>query len=98
MAQCWAHARRKLREVYDRDGSEIAAEGLRQIADLYAIEAETKSMCPGNRLAVRATLTFPWSQPSAIGWPHSVHVSPENPASARSSLTSPTTGRVCKHS
>ncbi len=55
VAQCWAHARRKLREVHDRDGSEIAAEGLRQIADLYAIEAEIEGMCAGNRLAVRAT-------------------------------------------
>jgi len=25
VAQCWAHARRKLKEVFDRDGSEIAA-------------------------------------------------------------------------
>ena len=25
VAHCWAHARRKLREVFDRDGSEIAA-------------------------------------------------------------------------
>ena len=32
VAHCWAHARRKLKEVYDRDGSEIAAEGLRRIA------------------------------------------------------------------
>ena len=30
----WAHARRKLKEVvFDRDGSEIAAEGLRRIAE-----------------------------------------------------------------
>jgi hypothetical protein len=29
VAHCWAHARRKLKEVFDRDGSEIAAEGLR---------------------------------------------------------------------
>lgn len=33
MAHCWAHARRKLKEVFDRDGSEIAAEGLRSIAE-----------------------------------------------------------------
>ncbi len=59
VAQCWAHARRKLREVYDRDGSEIAAEGLRQIADVYAIEAEIKGMCPGSRLAVRAKRSAP---------------------------------------
>ncbi|WP_331716676.1 IS66 family transposase [Paracoccus aminovorans] len=31
LAHCWAHARRKLKEVFDRDGLEIAAEGLRQI-------------------------------------------------------------------
>ena len=59
VAQCWAHARRKLREVYDRDGSEIAAGGLRQIADLYAIEADIKGMCADNRLAVRATRSAP---------------------------------------
>jgi len=59
VAQCWAHARRKLREVYDRDGSEIAAEGLRQIAELYAIEAETKGMCASSRLAARATRSAP---------------------------------------
>ena len=59
VAQCWAHARRKLREVYDRDGSEIAAEGLQKIADLYAIEAEIKGMCSGNRMAVRAARSAP---------------------------------------
>lgn len=59
MVQCWAHARRKLREVYDRDGSEIAAEGLRQIADQYAIESEIKGMCAESRLAVRATRCAP---------------------------------------
>lgn len=59
VAQCWAHARRKLREVHDRDGTEIAAEGLRQIANLYAIEVEIKGMCPSNRLAIRATRSAP---------------------------------------
>ena len=28
LAYCWAHSRRKLREIYDSSGSEIAAEGL----------------------------------------------------------------------
>jgi hypothetical protein len=32
VAHCWAHARRKLKEAFDRDGSEIEAEGLRRIA------------------------------------------------------------------
>jgi len=32
LAYCWAHARRKLHDIYQKDGSEIAAEGLRRIA------------------------------------------------------------------
>lgn len=38
IAHCWAYARRKLKEIFDRDGSEIAAEGLRRIAELYVVE------------------------------------------------------------
>ncbi len=71
----WAHARRKLREVHDRDGSGIAAEGLRQIADLYTIEAEIKGMCPDNRLAVRATRSAPLVAAFANGWQHSARIS-----------------------
>ena len=37
VAHCWAHARRKLKETFDRDGSDFAAEGLRQTAELCAI-------------------------------------------------------------
>jgi len=32
LAYCWAHTRRKLHDIYQKDGSEIAAEGLRRIA------------------------------------------------------------------
>ena len=35
---CWAHARRKLKEVHDRDGSPIAKEELKRIAKFYKIE------------------------------------------------------------
>ena len=59
VAHCWAHARRKLKEVFDRDGSELAAEGLRQIAELYRIEAEIRGMGPGQRLSARQTRTAP---------------------------------------
>ena len=59
MAQCWAHVRRKLREIYDRDGSEIAAEGLRRIAELYAIEASIKGCSPQERLAARKAHSAP---------------------------------------
>ena len=52
VAHCWAHERRKLKEVFDRDGSEIAAEGLRRIAEFYRIETEIRGMGPGQRLSV----------------------------------------------
>ncbi len=38
LAYCWAHARRKLKEVHDRDGSPIAKEGLKRISKFYKIE------------------------------------------------------------
>ena len=59
VAHCWAHARRKLKEVFDRDGSEIAAEGLRRIAELYRIEAEIRGLGPGQRLSARQARSAP---------------------------------------
>ena len=59
LAFCWAHARRKLREVFDSDKSEIAAEGLRRIAEFYAIEADIRGAPPGRRLAARRARTVP---------------------------------------
>ena len=59
VAHCWAHARRKLKEVFDRDGSEIAAEGLRRIAELYRIEVEIRGMGPGQRLSARQARSAP---------------------------------------
>jgi len=58
-AHCWAHARRKLKEIFDRDGSEIAAEGLRRIAEFYAVEADIRGISPGQRLSARQTRTAP---------------------------------------
>lgn len=59
VAYCWAHARRKLKEIFDRDGSEIAAEGLRQIARIYAIEKEIRGTPPGQRLSARQARSAP---------------------------------------
>ena len=56
---CWAHARRKLKEIFDRDGSEIAAEGLRWIAEFYKIEADIRGAAPGQRLSARQARTAP---------------------------------------
>ena len=57
VAHCWAHARRKLKEIFDRDGSEIAAEGLRRIAEFYAVEADIRGVSPGQRLSARQART-----------------------------------------
>lgn len=59
VAHCWAHARRKLKEIFDRDGSEIAPEGLHRIAELYRIEAEIRGMGPGQRLSARQVRSAP---------------------------------------
>lgn len=59
VAHCWAHARRKLKEVFDRDGSDIAAEGLRRIAELYAVEADIRGTSAGQRLSARQARSLP---------------------------------------
>ena len=62
LAYCWAHCRRRLREIYDSSGSEIAAEGLRRIAELYAIEAEIRGSSAERRLAERQARSAPLVQ------------------------------------
>ena len=59
VAHCWAHARRKLKEVFDRDGSEIAAEGLRRIAEIYAVEKDIRGTSPGQRMSARQARSAP---------------------------------------
>ena len=56
---CWSHARRKLCEIHDSHRSTIAAEGLRRIAAMYAIEKEIRGEPPEVRLAVRQARTAP---------------------------------------
>lgn len=41
-AACWAHARRKFFEIHQAQGSPIAAEALKRIAALYAIEGKVR--------------------------------------------------------
>ena len=59
LAYCWAHARRKLKEVHDRDGAPIAAEGLKRIKAFYKIETEIRGQSAKNRRAVRQEKTAP---------------------------------------
>ena len=56
---CWAHCRRKLHDIYKSDGSPIAAEGLRRIAELYALEDKIRGRSAQQRLAVRKARSAP---------------------------------------
>ena len=53
LAACWAHARRKFYDVQKATGSPIAAEALRRIAGLYAIETEIRGCRANERRRVR---------------------------------------------
>ena len=59
LCHCWAHARRKLCEIHDSHRSPVAAEGLRRIAEMYAIEKEIRGEPPEVRLAGRQARTAP---------------------------------------
>ena len=53
LAYCWAHTWRKPHDIHQKDGCEIAAEGLRRIAQIYKIEASVRGRSPEERLAAR---------------------------------------------
>jgi transposase len=53
LAACWAHARRKFYEVHEATGSPLAAEALRRIAELYAIEKTIRGQPAATRQGVR---------------------------------------------
>ena len=59
LAECWAHARRGLKEVFDSSASPIARAGLQRIARLYAIEERIRGEEPATRQAVRWTESAP---------------------------------------
>jgi hypothetical protein len=50
---CLAHLRRKFFDLHAANGSPVAAEALRRIAQLYAIEQQAKHCAPAARLALR---------------------------------------------
>ena len=58
-AACWAHARRKLFEVYEATKSPIAQEALLRIQALYAIEAEITGKSATERQAERQARSVP---------------------------------------
>jgi transposase len=59
LAACWAHARRKFYDVQQATGSPIAAEALRRIADLYAIETAIRGQTAAIRQSTRQAKSLP---------------------------------------
>ena len=59
LAACWAHARRKFYEVHHATGSPIAAEALRRIAELYAIETTIRGQTAAARQRARQSKSLP---------------------------------------
>lgn len=52
-AACWAHVRRKWYDIYVAERSPLAAEAIRRIGLLYAIEREIRGKLPQERVVVR---------------------------------------------
>jgi hypothetical protein len=59
LAACWAHARRKFYDLYEATSSTIAAEALRRIAELCAIERSIQGRTADARRHVRNTSARP---------------------------------------
>lgn len=59
LAACWSHSRRKFYDVAEATASPVAAEALRRIGELYAIEARIRGHSPAYRLAERRTFSKP---------------------------------------
>ena len=59
LAACWAHTRRRFYDVHEATGSPVAAEALRRIGELYAIEQKIRGQSPRHRLAARRAQSRP---------------------------------------
>ena len=59
LAFCLAHARRQFFDVHKRTADPIAAEALRRIGEVYAIEARIRGLTAAERVAVRQRETKP---------------------------------------
>ncbi len=59
IVNCWTHVRRRFVKRLQSDGSPIGEEALRQIGQLYAIEASVRGLASAVRLAARQDLSAP---------------------------------------
>jgi transposase len=58
-AACWAHVRRAFYDIHQANNSPIAAEALKRIGELYAIEADIRGSPPSRRAEVRQARAAP---------------------------------------
>jgi transposase len=58
-AACWAHVRRKFYDLHEAHKSPVAAEALRRIAALYAIEDQIRGRSPDERREIRKVKARP---------------------------------------
>ena len=56
---CLAHVRRKFVDVHKAQGSAIADETIRRIAQLYAVEKAARGLPPDKRVEIRQTEAKP---------------------------------------
>jgi transposase len=56
---CMAHVRRKFVDIHRSQGSAIADDAIRRIAQLYAVEKETRGSPPDRRVELRQTKAKP---------------------------------------
>jgi hypothetical protein len=59
LAYCWAHCRRRFYDSHQATGSPIAAEALRRIGELYAIEEQIRGQPAEARAAARHSQSRP---------------------------------------
>jgi hypothetical protein len=82
LAACWAHTRRKFYEVHQATGSPIAAEALRRISELYAVEEKIRGQSAELRRMVRRELARPLIDALKLWLEAELHrVAPRSPLS-----------------
>jgi transposase len=59
LAYCLAHARREFFNEHKKTGGRVAAEALRRIGEIYAIEARIRGVTADTRMAIRQAETRP---------------------------------------
>jgi transposase len=59
LAFCWAHTRRKFYDIHVATKSPLAAQALRRIAELYAIEADIRGQTADERRTIRQERSRP---------------------------------------